>query len=197
MREDQLQGRFPKGLLYEGGASFRNGGGLALVHKISDSALGFKPFDCFVLGVKDGSFLGGLGFVACAFELKMADKRGRVPYSVLKEHQVRSLEKAKGRGCGAFFVFGFEGYTDKNSKVCLNCAGGTGDGARCENGAGSIGERKNGTVGRGSIGERKNGTGLHVWIVDVENIKELIGSKRRGSVGGEECERMGGVRVRI
>jgi hypothetical protein len=111
LSEADLQGRFGKWLRYGGGASYRSNGG-CLYHKLNDSALGFVPFDCFVLGIKEGSFLGEMGLVACGFELKMGREGGTVPYSEVKESQLDSLRKCKAGGVegrsDGFLVMGFQ-----------------------------------------------------------------------------------------
>ena len=106
-----MQRKFGRWLRYEGGASYRSNG-QCLYHKISDSALGFKPLDCFVLGIKEGTVLGEMGYCACAFELKIASKASkgsRIAFSALEEHQTESLSRSDVEGCGAFYVFGFYG----------------------------------------------------------------------------------------
>lgn len=105
MKEADLQTRFSKWL--------RAGGGL--VHKISDSAIGFKPFDCFVLGADAGGWLGQRGYVGGGFELKVARQSGKTPRGSIKrsqvmgkyEHQMASLMRGRGEGLLMAYVLGF------------------------------------------------------------------------------------------
>ena len=132
MLESEMQKRFTRWLRYDGGASFRDGscadicGGdeqwrrsgvrgerLALVHKISDSGIGFKPFDCFVLGIWKNSFFGSLGYVAVGCELKVSRESvknsPRIVFSQFQVHQTISLLKSDLGASGGFYVLGFCG----------------------------------------------------------------------------------------
>ena len=103
--ESDLQGAFGKWIKYGGGASWT---GNCCYHKISDSALGFKPFDCFVLGIEDSTVLGELGFGSAGIELKMSCMGSRIGFTEIKSHQSNYLAKSETEGSGGLYCFGYD-----------------------------------------------------------------------------------------
>lgn len=103
--ESHFQSWFTKWLKRGGGASRSSS---ACVHKISDSGVGVKPFDCFVFGVEEDSFLGRFEVEAVAFELKLS-KTETIPFSELltgtRAGQLTALLKCKR---GGFYAFAFK-----------------------------------------------------------------------------------------